>query len=149
MSTPVEYRVDYRWEKFIEGLVNDFRDRKLIPWCIKRRVRFWWQRKTRGWDDSETWGLDHFLAAMIGPRIARLKELNNGYPCEIAAGYGDDEGPKKWDEILDKMVLGFKLLEEDNCYFGEPNWESKRDEEEKKIEEGLDIFRKYYRNLWW
>ena len=132
----------------MEGLVRDLRDRSFIPWFIKRRVKFWWQRRTRGWDDSETWGLYHTLAKMIGPRITRLKELNFGYPCEFSE-LGNEEGPKKWDETLDKMILAFKLIEEDKCYYGEPNWKEKEAEENRKIEEGLDLFRKYYRNLWW
>jgi hypothetical protein len=149
MSTSPDYRTQYRWPKFIEGLVEDLRDRDFIPWCIKRRVKFWWQRQTRGFDDSETWSLDNTLAGMIWPRIARLKELNTGYPCDIAYDYGDEEGPKKWNEYLDKMILAFKLIEEDKCFFGEPNWREKEEEQERKIDEGLDLFRKYYRNLWW
>ncbi len=149
MSNTPNYNVFYRWEKFMEGLVRDFRERRLIPWCIERRVKFWWQRRTRGWDDSETWGLDHTLSGIIWPRIARLKELQHGYPCDIACDYGEEEGPKKWDEYLDKMILAFKLIEEDKCFYGEPNWKEKEKEQERKIEEGLDLFRKYYRNLWW
>ena len=149
MSKKVDLVVSYRWEHFIEGLIRDLRERRLVPWCIERRIKFWWQRRTRGFDDSDTWSLDWTLAKMIWPRLVRLKELNIGYPCEIAVDYGEVDGPKKWDEILDKMILAFKLIEEDECYFGEPNWREKEAEQQKKIEEGLDLFRKYYRNLWW
>ena len=42
---------------------------------FKRSLRFWWQRGTRGWDDSETWGLDGTLARFILPRLQRFKEV--------------------------------------------------------------------------
>ncbi len=46
---------------------------------LKRGLRFLWQRLTRGWDDSETWGLDATAARWLLPRLIRFRELNQGF----------------------------------------------------------------------
>ncbi len=61
-----------------------------------RAIRFWWQRRTQGWDDSVTWDLDQQLAAWLAPRLRRLKELNDGFPSYSS--------PDEWDAELDEMV---------------------------------------------
>lgn len=102
---------------------------------IKRFWRYWWQRRTRGWDDTETWNLDHTIAKFIVPRLRKLKELNNGYPPTLT--------PQEWDEILDSMIWTFSQVIEDGIYwsYSEDDW--------KKFQNGLDNFSKYYRDLWW
>lgn len=85
------------------------------------------------------------------------------------------EDIKKWDDILDKMIWSFQQLVENNYtelyYHGNPDVEFKKqtsilvelvdlnpnghwyDSEghalhEERIQEGLDLFGKYYRCLW-
>lgn len=111
-----------------------------------RDCLFFWQRKTRGWDDSDTWSLDMTIAAFVLPRLERFKEIHNGVPGRLT--YSPDGSnidikisSKNWDNILDKMIAAFKLISEDI-------WA--QDEDRRKItEEGLDLFREYYGNLWW
>ena len=31
------------------------------PWNIWTRIVFWWQRRTRGFDGSDLWSLDHTI----------------------------------------------------------------------------------------
>jgi hypothetical protein len=103
-------------------------------WSLARRsLRFWWQRRTRGWDDSDTWGLDCTLAALIAPRLRRFKELNNGHPCDLTE--------TEWDEHLDAMIRAFDLAGRDLF--------ERTDDERRAVKHGLRLFAKWYGHLWW
>ena len=88
------------------------------------------QRLERGFDDSETWALDCTIAKFIEPRLRRFKEIKAGYPSIISE--------EKWDDILDKMIYAFECINKDTTY-----------DNEDQVNEGLDLFRKYFFNLWW
>jgi hypothetical protein len=100
----------------------------------KREVEYSKQRIERGFDDSETWSFDTTIASFILPRLRRFKEVRGGYPSSIT----NDE----WDNILDKMIIGFDLVIKDcNGIIS--------DEEVKQMNEGMDLFRRWFFDLWW
>lgn len=47
---------------------------------------------------------------------------------------------REWNKTIQKMIDAFELMK----YAGSLHTE----DEEQTIEQGLDLFRKYYRNLW-
>lgn len=47
-----------------------------------QKIRFFFQRRIRGWDDSDTWDMDDTFYKWVYPRLIRFKELTNGYPDE-------------------------------------------------------------------
>lgn len=153
----------------------------------------------------DTWNLDHTLAKLIYPALLQLKEEKHGVPSEFGEVGGEphssqqsfdfytetyndawNEGIKRWDEILDKMIWAFEQLaydDYDKLYHhgkGEYDWvetdklypnpitgkmektfqmvDKNPDEHwydhvghqlhEARIQEGLELFGKYYRNLW-
>ncbi len=105
----------------------------------RRFFRFLWQRLTRGWDDKDTWGLDHTLAGMILPRLCRFKELTNGFPISLTKA--------KWDEKLDEMIYSFEMLSD---YFWDDEMDiEERKETRKRINKGLRTFANWYSALWW
>lgn len=112
-----------------------------------RRNKYQTQRKTRGWDDSETWNLDLTITRFILPRLRRFEEITIGYPSEIT--------PQEWHILLKKMIVAFEELE--NRWDFHTQGESTRNDKdhiqysnkEKVIQEGLEIFAKYYCYLWW
>jgi hypothetical protein len=134
-----------------------------------RRIKFLYQRITRGWDDSQTWNLDYEIAKFIVPRLKRFKEITIGVPCNLPSFNidqrsedADKKAEKEWDDILDKMIKGFEwLLKEDDWVFdsySDPSLTDKAKYEEykkrqrlvqKEVTEGLNLFKIYYRNLWW
>jgi len=93
------------------------------------------QRIERGFDDSETWSLTDTICHFILPRLKRFKECGNGIPAILEE--------EEWNEILDKMILALKLTSKDK---GSRIW---TDEEEKQVDEGLDLFREWFMALWW
>ena len=104
---------------------------------LRRRIRFWWQRRTRGWDDSDTWSLDCTAAAFLLPRLRRFKELTNGYPASLAEN--------EWNEILDKIIRALSLIIEDEDYGWWPREDSRWDE----YKEGMKLLGEWWLNLWW
>ena len=58
-----------------------------------------------------------------------------------------DEQLKEWDKILDKMILSFQLMKDEDMDFEHHDtkyWKAHH----KKVKEGLGLFAKYFRGLW-
>lgn len=83
----------------------------------------------------DTWNLDWAIAKFVHPRLVMYKKVTDGYP-------GTLESPEEWDEILDKMIFAFEAIIKDDFVLYSK-------ESRKIIDEGLDLFRKYYFDLWW
>lgn len=154
----------------------------------------------------DTWSLDYSLALIILPALIQLKLTKHGIPSEFGdvggesyvsqrsfefyeESYSDafDEGCKRWEEVLDKMIWSFQQIAiedyDDQYHHGKidlgwkkiedktyPNpitgnqeplyqmvdknpdehWYDHRGHmlHEERIQEGLDLFGKYYRSLW-
>lgn len=96
----------------------------------KRDIRFFIQRRRKGWDDSDTWNLNYVIVRFVLPRLKRFREISAAYPYQLT--------PEEWDTILEKMIIAFQALDEDD---GDIDWEM--------VEEGLDLFRQYFMDLWW
>lgn len=134
---------------------------------MNNRQRKKWLKKHRLYvSPKETWSLDVTLAKYIIPRLKKFKELENGYP-----GRGEMDTPEKWDEALDKMIQAFEyVIDLDEYWLDDPRYdytdimfgknkefyekikENKRSEDVRRlaaINEGLQLFAKYYMNLWW
>jgi len=109
---------------------------QLNKWyLVKRSVRFFSQRLFRGFDDSETWNLDTRFAEHVLPRLKRFKQLKNGYPHNLTS--------EQWDIILDQMIFSFEWAASDYVERAEDM------ETYQRVQEGLDLFGKWYQNLWW
>jgi len=107
------------------------------PWKIWRSIKFFYQRRTRGFDDSETWSLDTSLSRLIVPRLKRFKELLDGHPAEMTF--------EEWNEIIDEMIWSFEW------FANEKRWDLTNEEEImqlKRAEAGIHLFAKYFDSLW-
>lgn len=109
----------------------------MMTWGLMRRsFRHWWQRRTRGWDDSETWNLDVTASRFILPRLRRFKRITRGYPAELT-----EEG---WNAILDDMIYALEVCVRSNeevLGADEADWD--------RVERGLEAMGKWWRALWW
>lgn len=100
-----------------------------------RKIKFFFQRLLRGWDDSETWDLDETFKEWFLPRFKQYRKLKIGTPfCDEPYEYA----VKKWDDILEKIESGLSL----DSYSFDPD-------EEAKIQEAYELLGKYFRCLWW
>ncbi|MCK9596587.1 hypothetical protein M0R19_05345 [Candidatus Pacearchaeota archaeon] len=98
----------------------------------KREKKFSKQRKTIGFDDSETWNLDLTIARFVLPRLKRFKEVTIAYPGSMTS--------EEWDEVLNKIICSFEILVS-NGGIDLENFETYR--------EGMELFYKCFQYLWW
>ena len=82
---------------------------------------------------EEVWNTDYYLAGVIADRLKAFKSLEmHGY-CPAFKGMAE------WNKAIQKMIDAFELLKHITSF---------SEEEEKIIEEGLELFCRHYRYLW-
>lgn len=107
----------------------------LCPTMIKRKIKYFFQRRFRGFDDSETWALDWTFYEWLYPRLKRFQEVNCCYPHNYKSF-------EKWDNELKKRIEQLhKLLTTDEFDFDELKYIPKKKmvelkEREKKFPGG-------------
>jgi hypothetical protein len=119
-----------------------------------RQVRWAWQRIFRKYDDRVIWNIDCFLTEMLPIWIRQLKRNKDGIPrimweegmTPIDENYNYSEEDNeiarlKWENILDNIAEGFEAGRKIQ------DWES-TEELVKKFDEGFDLFKKYFFDLW-
>ena len=82
---------------------------------------------------EEVWNTYHTLSQIIVPRLQSFKALEKHGYCP------DFKGMCERNNAIQKMIDAFELLKYAASY---------TEDEERRIEQGLDLFRKFYRNLW-
>jgi hypothetical protein len=136
------------------------------------------QRIERGFDDTELWSLDRTIAKYVLPRLVEFKKVVNGYPPEfdklddwmdvidkMIYSFDHIVNCEKYDDELDNELgtdwVGYfetKKLPDGNyeLVHGENyneelmnTYHKRKEEETARIQEGLDLFGKYFCNLWW
>lgn len=94
-------------------------------------------------DEWDTWNMDYTLSLLIVPMLNQLKEGGHGYPAML-------DSFEEWHEILDKMIWSFEQAK--NAHEGDYGLALNNNEEYKaymnRVQEGLDLFSKYYMSLW-
>jgi hypothetical protein len=102
----------------------------------KRSIKFLWQRLIRGFDDSDTWSLDHTIAIFALPRLKRYIEITDGR--FHINGLSNDE----WLEILNEIKWLFEQYQNGNIY----SFDRKLNE---RADKAVKLFGEYYQYLWW
>lgn len=101
-----------------------------------------------GFKKSEFFSLDYSLSLYIYSQLCYFRE-------HCLYGYPNGFTEEKWKDTIDKMIEAFKLIITEDQSFQESmhlnikkrNIISKN--RQKKINYGLKLFVKYYRNLWY
>ena len=117
---------------------------KWLKWMrIKTRIKHFYQRQTRGWDDSELWNLDVTIAKFILPRLKIFQERKDTFPAIVKI-----PDAKTWAEILDKIIWSFEFVLTNYGTQHECTDKEVRRQNMKQYEEGMSLFAKYYWCLW-
>lgn len=102
--------------------------------------------------DYDLWNLDVTLAMIIAEGLSKfISSERNGVPSDFASEDGQDIYIDKWNETLEKMRWAFTQIAtgEEELYLKLDYLNSEIAlEYNKKIQEGIDLFAKYFRNLW-
>jgi len=136
------------------------------PWYLK--IYYWFYRNTsglrfkllhelpcffrrgkKGYSYIDTWSFDSYLCDVIAGGVELLKTNVHGAPPDLFDSTAKNQ-TWKWEEILTKISCGFKagkaLVNMD--YRDRSDWESREKELEAQFNEGMDLFRQYFFNLW-
>ena len=81
-------------------MIRFYRIRRRL-YFIKRWIKHFYQRRTRGWDDSDTWSLDHTIAKFVLPRLKLFRKIDFGYPAGLTS--------EEWNWILDEMIWAMEF----------------------------------------
>lgn len=107
-------------------------------------------KKKWGFRYEHTWCLDQEIAKFVLPRLAYLRDHHCGYPsclCEFDRNYlpiNEEEAEKQWVQILDDMCIAFELIIKDEIGGTKEEFERRQ----ATIKKGLELFTKYFQNLW-
>jgi hypothetical protein len=133
---------------------------------IKREIKFFWQRLTRGFDDSVTWNLDITVAKFMLPRFKLYREAHNHiwydpkYSNEEVFASRSQEDQKIFDqegEQYTKYVLDeieWFLEETIKCGPNEESWvngdfdKEAFDRYNERYEKACVLFGTHFRRLW-
>ena len=106
----------------------------------ERYQQFIDQKKEYGFTDEETWSLYDNIVLFVTPRLKRFIEIiedTGSYPASLTSS-------QEWLEILNKILFSFEKLFEIS-----KNDVKVTDEDHEKIQEGLNLFGKWFLDLWW
>jgi hypothetical protein len=132
-------------------------------------LKYWfkkvYQRWTTGFAHEEAWNFCHWHSTVVVPRLKHLRKQNMGHPADLT----DEE----WVEIIGHMIWSFENhdVSIDSEYpddydhrqevtqtemgvkirmLGDASTidRSKNVAHHERVQEGLDLFAKYYQNLW-
>lgn len=102
---------------------------------MNNRIRKKWLKRSGKYiNPRDTWNLDVTISEFIIPRLELFRKVTCGRPQEFST-------MEEWYSIIDKMIAAFRMLSDEKL------WNSK--DEENVIEDGLGLFCKYLRHLWW
>jgi len=143
----------------------------LESWFWKHKVKFFWQRRTRGFDDSTLWDLDYTILKFILPRLKAFRQVGAGYPASFY--YGEDCSSEdiirdsttsieeratrsnaahaEWKAAIDKMIYSIEVWVENDGMIDHDFVDGElvpTPDRRAKFEEGWELFHKYFFGLW-
>lgn len=132
MINKIGYLLYRLWQR-IKEIPYLFRD---VHWnrCDEREYEWYLQRKTRGFDDTQLWGLYDSIARFILPRLRQFKGCHAGWPASLTE--------KKWEKVLDDMIKFFEFVVSDDT------WHTPGTPEAIEYERCRKAFVKHFFSLW-
>jgi len=116
-----------------------------------RQIKWFFKRGLYGFADGDTWDLDSYISSWMPTALRQLAKNTHSYPCSFI-GKDSNKDFKKWQKTLDKMATGFEINDkcDDLIMSGIPTKEyiKKSKIMYKKEKECLELFIKYYHDLW-
>ena len=112
---------------------------------LKRTVKYWFQRRIRGWSDDETWNLDYSFIKWVNSRFKKYKEQAIKIIDLEFKKFTYKKKTYTQLELIDKVIeLSDELIEGD--YW---NADITTTNLEKIKNEIFDIFKLIYWSMWW
>lgn len=106
----------------------------------------------------DTWSMDCTLAPIILPMLKQLKDTKHGVPAEFVHGKDGcteipfEDAERKWNNALDQMIWSFEEIlkdDADEVFFTNDKFDKEGYMKyQRKVQRGLDLFGRHFRNLW-
>ena len=114
------------------------------------KVKWAYQRLTRGWDDRAVWDMDYYISDLIVQLTKKLKDEGVGFPSSMIEGDPMGELTKeeekkyheKWQGVLDSIIEGFEEYSQVRNCMMHPDYKM------VKFEKGFKLFKKHFSSLW-
>ena len=108
--------------------------------------------KENGFHYEDTWNLDLTIIKFILPRLAYFRDNHDGVPNNMFIEMGvdmdkpisnecHDEADKLWIDKINKILYGFEIYLVRDWY----DWDF---EDQKRIKDAWELFRKYFCHFW-
>ena len=106
-----------------------------------RNIKFWLQRRTRGWSNNECWNLDWAFINWINCHLKQY--LKDAYGTIDLKFHKFDYNGKEYTqlEIINEMIEISDCLLKDDGYYGTTTT--------KETDKLLDLFKISFSTLWW
>ncbi len=121
---------------------------------IKNSIKWWYQRRTRGFDDRELWSLDYPIARFILPRLVSFRKTAEKSACVPGCfcNCKDDRVEPDlgaWLKELDNMIFAFQAIVRETEDYSSSDVDIDFNRElNLRVGMGLDSFARYFRCLW-
>lgn len=147
-NTPFFHKVALRVYWNFEDFIKWFKPSRIgfNLFCLYQRIRY-------GFCDKDLWNLDYTIARFVYPRLKRFIEKGiRGCPSTVYdESRSEEENFKAWKEILNKMLLAFDMILNEDKYVNYKNSQSiKKDMNNywNQINEGMILFAQHFSGLW-
>ena len=113
---------------------------------VKRDIKYWLQRRIRGWSDDETWNLDYEFIKWVNSRFKKYKEKASKI-VDLEFHRFEYEGKEYTQlQLIDRVIeLTDEILTDE--YWNLIYTDAERLEKNK--DEVFDIFKLIYGVMWW
>lgn len=130
-----DYYLFHPWEFFID---------------LYKEIRDFIQRGLYGYGEAQTWGINWYIATILPEMLREMASFHCGHPVEFV---DDPEDTDRWGEILIEIAEGFEAYTtwEDRAFeedLSKEDFQKAYDDMEKKLNNSLDLMKKWYGNLW-
>lgn len=124
--------------------VHHWRDAHRLRFRMKYNdAKHFIQRGRKGYADCDLWSFDSYLSEVISKALLELRDTAHGYPtdlCEKCWGPFEEHncrGFENWQAILTEISEGFAQDKFSSDEF-----------DNKKFDRAMELFTKYFHNLW-
>lgn len=101
---------------------------------IGRKIKWAWQRLTRGYSDCDLWGLGNVVCRFVHPRLKAFIKMNvHSYPAGL-------KSMDEWKSILKEMEWAIDTLIKDDIKYNSEN--------NKRLDKALKLCGEYIFTMW-
>ena len=151
--------------KYTKGFLNDMERLFSSSWRysiprffrdIRFRIKEAYLRAVRGYDDESVWDHYHWAARTNAQILRDLAKNKVGCPSEFFNKKNKKDECFKWKKTLIEMAEGFEAaLSIGNLDYmdlekggTEAHWRKKEKQLKDKFDKGMNLYHKYFYNLW-